>query len=50
MTGSNYDSILLLDDASFEKSASKISVLKTVLEEVQGADYSQAKELIDKKY
>lgn len=50
MSGSNYDSILLLDDANFEKSASKISVLKTVLEEVQGQDYGQAKELVERKY
>lgn len=50
MAGSNYDTILLLDDANFDRSASKISVIKTVLEEVQGTDYAEAKQLIDKKY
>lgn len=44
------DSVLPLDDRNFERSASRISVLKTVLEDLTGSEYAPARELIDKKF
>ena len=42
--------VLPLDDRNFERTASKISVLKTVLEELSGSEYQQAKDFIDRKF
>lgn len=45
-----YNEVLQLDDRHFEKTATKITVLKTVLEEVSSEEYGEAKKLIERKY